>query len=67
MRLGGEINRSLGRILQNSREDLRALTNNRVGGAGTLAAKALSKRALRARSRPPVRSLLRPICAPSHS
>lgn len=43
MRLGGESNRSLGRILQKSREDLRALRNNGVGGVGTLAAKNLSK------------------------
>ncbi|UOR08455.1 glycosyltransferase [Qipengyuania flava] len=43
MRLGGESNRSLGRILQKSREDLKALRNNGVGGVGTLAAKNLSK------------------------
>jgi glycosyltransferase len=43
MRLGGESNRSLGRIVQKSREDLRALKNNGVGGVGTLAAKNLSK------------------------
>lgn len=43
MRLGGESNRSLGRILQKSREDLRALRNNGVGGIGTLAAKNLNK------------------------
>lgn len=43
MRLGGESNRSLARILLKSREDLRALRNNGVGGIGTLAAKNLSK------------------------
>lgn len=43
MRLGGESNRSLGRILLKSREDLRALRLNGVGGWGTLAAKNLSK------------------------
>jgi len=43
MRVGGESNRSLGRIFLKSREDLRALRNNGVGGLGTLAAKNLSK------------------------
>lgn len=43
MRLGGESNRSLARVLLKSREDLRALRNNGVGGIGTLAAKNLSK------------------------
>lgn len=43
MRVGGESNRSLGRILQKSREDYRALHRNGVGGLGTLAAKNLSK------------------------
>jgi len=43
MRLGGESNRSLERIIRKSREDLRALRNNGVGGIGTLAAKNLSK------------------------
>lgn len=43
MRVGGESNRSLGRILRKSREDLRALRANGVGGIGTLAAKNLSK------------------------
>jgi glycosyltransferase len=43
MRLGGESNRSLGRILRKSSEDLRAIRNNGVGGIGTLAAKNLSK------------------------
>ena len=36
MRTGGASNRSLGRILQKSREDYRALRINRVGGIGTL-------------------------------
>lgn len=43
MRLGGESNRSLERILRKSREDLRALRKNGVGGIGTLAAKNFSK------------------------
>jgi len=43
MRVGGESNRSLGRIVQKSREDLRALRNNGVGGIGTVAAKNLRK------------------------
>lgn len=43
MRVGGESNRSLGRIILKSREDLRALRNNGVGGIGTLARKNLSK------------------------
>jgi len=43
MRVGGESNRSLGRILLKSREDLRAMRNNGVGGIGTLAAKNLTK------------------------
>lgn len=43
MRVGGESNRSLGRIILKSREDLRALRNNGVGGIGTLAAKNFSK------------------------
>ena len=43
MRVGGESNRSLGRILQKSREDYRALRRNGVGGLSTLAAKNLSK------------------------
>lgn len=43
MRLGGESNRSLERILKKSREDYRAIRKNRVGGLGTLAAKNLSK------------------------
>lgn len=43
MRVGGESNGSLGRILRKSREDLRAMRNNGIGGLGTLAAKNLSK------------------------
>ena len=43
MRLGGESNRSLERILRKSREDLRAIRKNRVGGFGTLAAKNFRK------------------------
>lgn len=43
MRVGGESNRSLGRIFQKSREDYRALRRNGVGGVATLAAKNLSK------------------------
>ena len=43
MRVGGESNRSLSRILRKSREDYRALRNNDVGGVGTLIWKNLSK------------------------
>lgn len=43
MRTGGESNGSLGRIIRKSREDLRALRNNAVGGLGVLAAKNLRK------------------------
>lgn len=43
MRVGGESNRSLGRILLKSREDLQAIRKNGVGGVGTLACKNLSK------------------------
>lgn len=43
MRVGGESNRSLGRILTKSREDLRAMRRHGVGGIGTLAAKNLRK------------------------
>ena len=43
MRLGGESNRSLERIVRKSREDLRAIRRNGVGGLGTLAAKNFSK------------------------
>ncbi len=43
MRMGGESNRSLERIMRKSREDLRAIRRNGVGGLGTLAAKNLGK------------------------
>ena len=43
MRVGGESNRSIGRIVNKSREDYRALRSNGVGGLGTLAWKNLSK------------------------
>lgn len=43
MRLGGESNRSLDRIILKSREDYRALRSNGVGGFGALAWKNLSK------------------------
>ena len=43
MRLGGESNRSLGRVLRKSREDYAALRRNNVGGLVTLARKNLSK------------------------
>jgi glycosyltransferase len=43
MRVGGESNRSLGRILSKSREDYRALRTNGVGGVGALAWKNLNK------------------------
>lgn len=43
MRVGGESNKSLRKILQKSREDYRAIRRNEVGGLGTLALKNLSK------------------------
>lgn len=43
MRVGGESNRSLGRVLLKSREDLQAIRENGVGGLLTLACKNLSK------------------------
>ena len=43
MRVGGESNRSLNRILQKSREDLRALKSNGAGGIGALVLKNVSK------------------------
>ncbi len=43
MRVGGESNRSLGRIIQKSREDYRALRRNGVGGLQSLTSKNLSK------------------------
>ncbi len=43
MRVGGESNRSLGRILRKSREDLCAIRRHRIGGIGVLAAKNFGK------------------------
>lgn len=43
MRVGGESNRSLARIMRKSREDYRALRKNGVGGVAALAWKNLSK------------------------
>ena len=43
MRTGGASNRSLKNIIQKSREDLRALRGNKVGGLGVLAKKNFSK------------------------
>ena len=43
MRVGGESNRSLGRILRKSHEDYRALKSNGVGGFGALVLKNISK------------------------
>lgn len=43
MRVGGESNRSLGRIIRKSSEDWRALRKNGIGGLGTLALKNFSK------------------------
>ena len=43
MRVGGESNRSLERVMRKSREDYRALQSNNLGGLGTLAWKNLSK------------------------
>jgi glycosyltransferase len=43
MRMGGESNRSIGRILQKSWEDYRALKQNRVGGISALTMKNLRK------------------------
>lgn len=43
MRVGGESNRSVERILRKSREDLRALRKNGVGGIGVLIRKNTSK------------------------
>jgi len=43
MRVGGESNRSLGRILKKSREDYRALKSNGVGGLGALLFKNIRK------------------------
>jgi len=43
MRVGGESNKSLRKILQKSREDYRALRSNDIGGVGALAWKNASK------------------------
>jgi glycosyltransferase involved in cell wall biosynthesis len=43
MRVGGESNRSLGRVIRKSREDYTALRQNQVGGIGTLLRKNASK------------------------
>ncbi|WP_375257996.1 glycosyltransferase family 2 protein [Citreimonas sp.] len=43
MRMGGESNRSVAKIVQKSREDYRAIRANGVGGVGTLALKNLGK------------------------
>jgi glycosyltransferase involved in cell wall biosynthesis len=43
MRVGGESNRSPGRVLRKSREDYRALRRNGIGGFGTLIRKNISK------------------------
>ena len=43
MRLGGESNRSLSRILRKSREDYRAIRRHGIGGWGTLIQKNISK------------------------
>jgi glycosyltransferase involved in cell wall biosynthesis len=43
MRVGGESNRSIGRMLRKSREDFRALRRNDIGGFRTLFRKNLSK------------------------
>ena len=43
MRIGGESNKSLKNIIRKSREDLRALRKNNVGGVFTLLIKNFSK------------------------
>jgi len=43
MRVGGESNRSLGRVIRKSREDYAALRQNQVGGVATLLRKNASK------------------------
>lgn len=43
MRTGGESNRSLGKIIEKSREDLRAIRKNKVGDLGVLMRKNLRK------------------------
>jgi glycosyltransferase len=43
MRVGGESNKNIRNIIRKSREDLRALHKNKIGGVGTLMIKNLSK------------------------
>lgn len=43
MRVGGESNRTIGRIIKKSREDFKAIRRNNVGGIGTLILKNLTK------------------------
>ncbi len=43
MRVGGESNRTIGRIIKKSREDFTAIRRNNVGGIGTLILKNLTK------------------------
>lgn len=43
MRVGGESNKSVGKIVKKSREDYRALRSNNVGGIGSLAWKNIGK------------------------
>ncbi|SDX83565.1 hypothetical protein [Citreimonas salinaria] len=43
MRMGGESNRSVAKMVQKSREDYRAIRTHGVGGVGTLALKNLGK------------------------
>ncbi len=43
MRIGGESNRSIKNIIQKSKEDLKAIKKNYIGGINTLAIKNLSK------------------------
>lgn len=43
MRVGGESNKSISKILEKTREDYRAVRSNGVGGIGTLSLKNLSK------------------------
>jgi glycosyltransferase len=43
MRVGGESNRSIERVLLKSKEDLQALRENNVGGIGTLILKNVTK------------------------
>lgn len=43
MRTGGASNRSVGALLQNARENMRAIRKNRIGGVGTLVMNRLRK------------------------